>query len=60
VLVIRGEDTYVLFDRVINPLVSQLLRGESFTMSGTGHLVPLEAPEKTAQVVMRFLKKHIT
>jgi len=59
VLVMRGEDTYVLFDRVINPMVSKLPRGVSYTMDGTGHLVPLEAPEKTAAVVLGFLNEHL-
>jgi len=58
VLVIRGEDTYVLFDRVIDPMVGKMLNGESFTMEGTGHLVPLESPREVAEVILKFLNKH--
>lgn len=59
VLVIRGEDTYVLFDRVINMMVGKLPAGEGYTMPGTGHLVPLEKPRETAEVVRGFLRKHL-
>ncbi len=59
VLVIRGEDTYVLSDRVINSMVGKMPRGESCTIEGTGHLVPLEAPLETAEVVKGFLRKHL-
>ena len=58
VLVIRGEDTYVLYDRVINQMVRKLPNGESFTMKGAGHLVSLESPGETASVVLDFLNKH--
>lgn len=58
VLVIRGEDTYVLFDRVINPMTEKMPAGESYTLEGTGHLAPLEKPLKTAEVVLNFLNKH--
>lgn len=58
VLVIRGENTYVLFDRVINLMVGKLPAGEGYTMPGAGHLVSLEAPRRTADVVLEFLKKH--
>lgn len=60
VLVIRGEDTYVLYDRVINSLVDKLPAGEAYTMPGTGHLVSLEKPQYTAEVVLAFLKKHLS
>jgi len=58
VLIIRGEDTYVLFDRVINSMTEKIPAGEGFTMEGTGHLVPLEKPRETAEVVLNFLNKH--
>ncbi len=58
VLVIRGEDSYVLFDRVINSMVGKMPKGEGYTMEGTGHLVPLEEPGETAEVVRGFLQKH--
>ena len=58
VLVIRGEDTYVLFDRVINNMVGKLPKGKGYTMKATGHLVPLEAPGGTAEVVLDFLSKN--
>ena len=58
VLVIRGEDTYVLFDRTINKMVKKLPKGKGYTMEGTGHLVPLEKPRETAEVVLDFLNKH--
>lgn len=60
VLVIRGEDTYVLFDRVINAMVGKLPKGEGYTMEGTGHLVPLEEPGDTAALVMEFLSEHLS
>jgi len=59
VLVIRGEDTYVLFDRVINQMVGKLPKGKGYTMKGTGHLVPLEVPEEMAEVLRGFLRKHL-
>ncbi len=59
VLVIRGEYTYVLFDRVINNDDKKITEREDYTMEGTGHLVPLEEPEETAEVVLGFLNKHI-
>jgi pimeloyl-ACP methyl ester carboxylesterase len=58
VLVIRGEDTYVLFDRVINKMVRKLPKGKGYTMKGTGHLVSLEAPEGTAELVLEFLSRN--
>jgi pimeloyl-ACP methyl ester carboxylesterase len=58
VLVIRGEDTYTLFDRVIERMVGKMLAGEGFTMPGTGHLVSLEKPQETAVVVKEFLDRH--
>ena len=58
VLVIRGEDTYVLFDRVINQMVEKLPKGKGYTMKGTGHLVPLEAPEEMAEVVLEYLSRN--
>jgi len=60
VLVIRGEDTYVLFDGVINQMIEKMSAGEGCTMESTGHLVPLEKPLKTAEVVRVFLKRHIS
>lgn len=59
VLVIRGENTYVLFDRVINKMVGNLPAGEGYTMPGTGHLVSLEKPQETAEIVRGFLRKHL-
>jgi len=58
VLVIRGEDTYVLVDRVINKMVKKLPKGKGYTMEGSGHLVPLEKPRETAAVVLNFLNEH--
>ncbi len=56
VLVIRGEETYVLRDHNLQNMIHKLPAGKSFTIPGTGHLVPLEAPRKTAEVVLDFLK----
>ena len=56
VLVIRGEETYVLRDHTLKKMVNRLPVGQSYTMPGTGHLVPLEAPGKTAEFVLNFLK----
>ncbi len=58
VLVIRGEFTYSLFDRVFELMIRKLPQGEAYTMSGGGHLVPLEQPQKTAEVVLDFLKRN--
>ncbi len=58
VLVIRGEDTYVLHDPVFKSMAGKLPNGEFHTMAGTGHLVSLEAPRRTAEVVLEFLKRH--
>ena len=58
VLVIRGEDTYVLHDPVYKSMAGKLPNGEFYTMAGTGHLVSLEAPFRTAEVVLEFLKRH--
>ena len=58
VLVIRGEFTYSLLDRVIEPMIKKLPLGEVYTMAGAGHLVPLEEPQKTAEVVLDFLERN--
>ncbi len=58
VLVIRGEFTYSLFDRVFEQMIKKLPKGEACTMAGGGHLVPLEQPQKTAQVVLDFLNRN--
>jgi pimeloyl-ACP methyl ester carboxylesterase len=58
VLVIRGEDTYILYDRVINTMVGNLPKGKGYTMKGTGHLAPLEAPGEMAEVVMGFISRN--
>jgi len=60
VLVIRGEDTYVLFDSVINSMTEKMLAGEGFMMEGTGHLVPLEKPLETAEVVREFIARNLS
>ena len=58
VLVIRGEDTYILYDRVINTMIGNLPKGKGYTMKGTGHLAPLEAPGEMAEVVMGFISRN--
>jgi pimeloyl-ACP methyl ester carboxylesterase len=55
VLVIRGEDTYSLKDPVFHPLVDQLSDGTGCTVEKTGHLVPLEAPIRTAGIILDYL-----
>lgn len=58
-LIIRGEDTYTLRDRLIQSLVGRMPRGEYATVLGSGHLLPLEDPQGTAEVALGFLERNL-
>ena len=55
VLVLRGEKSDTLKARVVWLMEKLLRNGQVFTLPDTGHLAPLEAPSRTAQLVSEFL-----
>jgi pimeloyl-ACP methyl ester carboxylesterase len=56
VLVIRGEDSDTLQENVFHEMVKMLPKGSGITISGAGHLVPLERPVQTAELIIDFLE----
>ena len=54
VLVIRGEDSDTLRESVFNEMVRMLPQGRSVTLTGAGHLAPLEKPVYTAELILDF------
>jgi pimeloyl-ACP methyl ester carboxylesterase len=56
VLILRGEESDILRARVVWMMEKLLSNGQAFTMPETGHLAPLEAPCRTAQLVIEFLE----
>ena len=57
VLVLRGERTDTLFSDVLDGMINGLPQGRGITVPEAGHLLPLEAPEKTSQLVEDFLSE---
>jgi len=55
VLVIRGSDTDTLKEWIFDQMVKILPAGVGATLSGAGHLVPLEKPEQISELITEFL-----
>lgn len=55
VLVLRGEESDTLRQKTQERIARGLPRGKAVTMPAVGHLLPLEAPEQVAAVVLEFL-----
>ena len=55
VLVLRGERSDTLSHKTVERLARGLPRGRAMTLTSLGHLLPLEAPEQVAAVVLEFL-----
>lgn len=53
-LVVRGETSDTFSERDMAQAMSRLRRGESATITGSGHLFPMEKPERLAEVVAAF------
>ena len=56
VLVVRGEDSDTFQENVFNQMVKLLPRGRGITLSGAGHLAPLEKPVQIAEWILDFLE----
>ena len=56
VLVLRGEDSDTLKPRVLQRMVNDLPNGQSHTEPETGHLLPLEIPDRAASLVADYLQ----
>jgi pimeloyl-ACP methyl ester carboxylesterase len=56
VLVVRGEDSDTLRESVYDDLVSRIPLSCGITVAGAGHLVPLEKPIRTAELILEFLQ----
>ena len=56
-LVVRGEEDAVVPLEEARAVADALPQGELVRLAGTGHLPPLEWPEETARVVLRFLQE---
>jgi pimeloyl-ACP methyl ester carboxylesterase len=54
-LILRGEESDTLGARITARLVERLPLGEGITLPAAGHLLPLEAPERAARLVLDFL-----
>ncbi len=59
VLILRGEETNILRRRVIWLMLKRISNGKAFSIPETGHLVPLEAPYRTARIVLDFLQSNL-
>jgi len=56
VLVLRGERSDTLGQNTLERIARGLPRGQAVTLPSVGHLLPLEAPQQVAAVVLDFLK----
>lgn len=59
VLVLRGEKSDTIGPEIVNQLVSGLPEGEGIQVPALGHLLPLEAPEQIARIVLAFLARSL-
>lgn len=57
VLVVRGERSEALTRTAWKRCGDLLPQGELLEIPGTGHMLPLEAPERVAEAVLRFLDR---
>lgn len=55
VLVLRGERSDTVSQKTLERIARGLPRGQAVTLPSVGHLLPLEAPEQVAAVVLDFL-----
>ena len=55
VLVVRGENSDTVSEATLRRIARKLPRGQAVTLPGLGHLLPLEAPDLVASVVLDFL-----
>jgi len=55
VLVLRGERSDTLSQKTVERIAGCLPHGRALTLPSVGHLLPLEAPEQVAAVVLDFL-----
>ena len=55
VLVLRGENSDTLSQRTLERMTRRLPAGKGVAIPSVGHLLPLEAPEQVADVVLDFL-----
>lgn len=56
VLVLRGEESETLKPQVVQRMIRKLPDGQSHTEPGTGHLLPLEIPDRAASLVAAYLQ----
>ena len=56
VLVLRGEDSGTLKPQVVQRMIRKLPNGQSLTEPETGHLLPLEIPERAASLIDEYLQ----
>lgn len=57
VLILRGEHSDALTRSALRRCAALLPRGEVREVPGTGHMLPLEAPERVAQEILDFLPR---
>lgn len=55
VLVLRGERSDTVSQKTLERIARGLPRGQAVTLPSVGHLLPLEAPEQVAAVILDFL-----
>jgi pimeloyl-ACP methyl ester carboxylesterase len=56
VLVIRGEQTDTLQPITFQNMVKKMVNGKGLTVPGAGHLLPLEKPHQTAEIILDYLQ----
>jgi pimeloyl-ACP methyl ester carboxylesterase len=59
VLVLRGEKSDTIGPEIVNQLVRGLPAGEAIQVPALGHLLPLEAPQQIAGIVLDFLARSL-
>lgn len=55
VLILRGATSDTLGEKTLERIARRLPRGKAMTLPSTGHLLPLEAPQVAAAVILDFL-----
>ncbi|MCJ7715551.1 MAG: alpha/beta hydrolase [Anaerolineales bacterium] len=56
VLILRGKKSDTLKPMVVQRLIKDLPNGQYHTEPGTGHLLPLEIPDRAASLVTQYLE----
>jgi pimeloyl-ACP methyl ester carboxylesterase len=56
VMVLRGGDSETLKPRVVQLMIKKLPEGRAYSQPEAGHLLPLELPNRTASLVVDYLK----